>query len=159
MQPIIIPFTPNRLGRIVFESKVMTGDRKSLGTVMFKLDTGSDFTTISCDELKLLGYTQEYLKSCPHHVGGATLAADEHKTTLQYIPNVSIKFDDRELQHCRIYFALGTKLRSLFGGDILKYFNIEINNNEKEIRLSKREDDIPMLDDEMQIQIYSIEQG
>ncbi|MCL2087830.1 MAG: retroviral-like aspartic protease family protein, partial [Oscillospiraceae bacterium] len=126
MVPIIIPFTPNSLGRVEFNAKMMTGDRKSLGDIRFKYDSGSDFTTINCDDLDRLGYTQEYLKSCPHHSGGATLATGENKTPLQYITNVSIKFGDRELQHCRVFFALGTSLRSLFGSDILKYFNREI---------------------------------
>ena len=30
MSPITIPFTTNSLGRVDFEAKVMTGDRKSL---------------------------------------------------------------------------------------------------------------------------------
>lgn len=158
MLPIIIPFEPNSLGRVEFTAHVMTGDRKSLKKVDFKLDSGSDFTTVSCDDLDRLGYTQEYLKSCPHHGGGATLAMDENRTPLQYITNVSIKFGDRELQHCRVFFALGTSLRSLFGSDILKYFNREVCYDTGELRLLERKDKPQLSTGETPIEIYSIQQ-
>ncbi|MCL2088025.1 MAG: hypothetical protein FWH14_00945 [Oscillospiraceae bacterium] len=135
MVPIIIPFTPNNLGRVEFDAQMITGDRKGLGDVRFKYDSGSDFTTVNCDTLYELGYTREFLESCPHHSHGATLAMNENKTPLQYISDVSIKFGDRELQHCRVFFALGTSLRSLFGSDVLKYFNREICYDSGELRL------------------------
>jgi hypothetical protein len=159
MQSIIIPFTSNELGRVEFYAHVMTGNRKSLKKVDFKLDSGSDFTTISCRDLIRLGYSQEYLESCPFHETGATLAADDHKTTLQYIPNVSIKFGDRELQQCRVFFALGTKLRSLFGSDILKYFNREIDYDTGVLTLKERKNKPKLATGEVQIQIYSLEQA
>jgi hypothetical protein len=74
MLPIVIPFPKNGLGRVEFRAHVMTGDRKSLKGVDFKYDSGSDFTTLSCDDLDRLGYARDYLESCPHHEGGATLA-------------------------------------------------------------------------------------
>ena len=159
MLPITIPFIPNSLGRVEFRAHVMTGDRKSLKGVDFKYDSGSDFTTISCDDLRRLGYTQDYLKSCPVHENGANLAMDEKKIPLQYIKNVSIKFGDRELQHCRVFFALGTGLRSLFGSDILKYFNREINYDTGELKLTERKSEVTLSTGETQIQIYSIEQA
>ena len=112
MVPIIIDFTPGNLGRVVFAVKVMTGDRKSLKTVIFKLDSGSDFTTHNCDDLENLGYTQEFLKSCPFHSTRASTASGGSVLPLQYIANVSIVFGDRELQGCRIYFAIGALDRS-----------------------------------------------
>ena len=60
MLPIIIPFTPNNLGRVEFEAQVITGDRKSLKDVNFKYDSGSDFTTISCDDLDNFGHTEVF---------------------------------------------------------------------------------------------------
>ena len=54
MHPIIIPFSPSSLGRVEFSAQVMTGDRKTFGEVEFKLDSGSDFTTLSCDNLDVL---------------------------------------------------------------------------------------------------------
>jgi len=159
MLPIIIPFTTNSLGRVDFYAQVMTGDRKSLGDVRFKLDSGSDFTTISCKALKYLGYSDEYLKSCPIHENGASLAMDDKKIPLQYIKNVSIKFGDREIQHCRVFFAFGTGLRSLFGSDILKYFNREIDYDKGELKLFERKGEVPLSTGEVPIQIYSIEQA
>ena len=76
---------------------------------------------------------------------------------LQYIENVSIKFDDRELQGCRVFFALGTNLRSLFGSDILKYFNREINYDSGEFRLTKLHSAPLLMPGEKPIQIYSVE--
>ncbi|MDR2599643.1 MAG: hypothetical protein LBC73_05150 [Oscillospiraceae bacterium] len=157
MQPIVIPFIPTSLGRVEFTAGVMTGDRKTFKLVEFKLDSGSDFTTISCDDLEELGYSEEYLKSCPHHSTYASTASDDLVLPLQYISDVSIKFEDRELQGCRIFFALGTKLRSLFGSDILKYFNREINYDSCELRLIELKSKPILSVKEKPIRIYSIE--
>lgn len=157
MHPIIIPFDTNNLGRVEFDADVMTADRMSLGKVEFKLDSGSDFTTISCDDLETLGYTVEYLKTCPHHKSKASTASDDLHLHLQYITNVSIKFEDRELQGCRIFFALNTKLRSLFGSDILKYFNREINYDNGTLTLSELACAPTLSDGEAPIHIYSLE--
>ena len=160
MEPIVIPFIPNSLGRVEFKADVMTGDRKSLDKVDFKLDSGSDFTTLSCDDLDYLGYSQEYLKSRPYHVAGASLAMGGKKKPLQYIENVSIKFGDRELQQCRVYFALETQLSSFFGSDILKYFNREINYDTGELKLFERKSEPGFSTGEnTQINIYSLEQA
>jgi hypothetical protein len=156
MQPIIIPFASHGLGRVVFGAKVLTSDKKSLGSVEFKLDSGSDFTTLSCDDLKKLGYTQDYLQGCPIHTNEASGATEEITFQLQYIENVSIKFGTRELQGCRVFFALGTKLRSLFGSDILKYFNWEVDNDEGELRLTQRATALGLADGEVPIQIYTL---
>jgi len=61
LEPITIPFEPSGLGRVVFRAYMMTGDRKCLDRIKFKLDSGSDFTTISCRDLDYLGYSQEFL--------------------------------------------------------------------------------------------------
>ena len=157
MHPINIPFDTNNLGRVEFDADVITGDRMSLGKVEFKLDSGSDFTTISCDDLETLGYTIDYLKTCPYHRSKASTASDELHLPLQYITNVSIKFEDRELQGCRIFFALNTKLRSLFGSDILKYFNREINYDNGTLTLNELACAPILSDGETPIHIYSLE--
>ena len=159
MHPIIIPFDTNNLGRVEFLADVMTGDRKSFDTVEFKLDSGSDFTTINCDDLETLGYTIEYLKSCPFHKNKASTASDEFHLPLQYVSNVSIKFEDRELQGCRIFFALNTKLRSLFGSDILKYFNREINYDNGTLILYELSSTPALSEGETPIHIYSLEKN
>ncbi|MCL2087688.1 MAG: hypothetical protein FWH05_08875, partial [Oscillospiraceae bacterium] len=74
-----------------------------------------------------------------------------------YITNVSIKFGDRELQHCRVFFALGTSLRSLFGSDILKYFNREICYDSGELRLFELNNKPQLATGEMPIEIYAVE--
>jgi hypothetical protein len=135
----------------------MTGSRKTIRDVRFKLDSGSDFTTISCEDLELLGYSEEYLISCPHHRVKASTASEDFVLPLQYISDVSIKFGDRELQGCRMFFALGTKLRSLFGSDILKYFNREINYDAGEFRLTELSSKPLLSSGETPIQIYTVE--
>ena len=127
MCPIIVPFTSNELGRVIFRANIMTGNRRSFEPVDFKLDSGSDFTTISCEDLDSLGYDEEYLRSCKIH--GTAYTATAGAVNLQYIENVSIKFGDRELQNCRIFFALGSDLHTLFGSDILKYMTIQTAHN------------------------------
>ena len=157
MHPIIIPFSPSSLGRVEFSAQVMTGDRKTFGEVEFKLDSGSDFTTLSCDDLDVLGYDMEYLKACQHHDTHASTASDDLILPLQFISDVSIKFGDRELQGCRVFFALGTNLRSLFGSDILKYFNREINYDDGELRLFELKNKPALSSGEKPIQIYIVE--
>jgi predicted aspartyl protease len=156
MQPIIIGFRPSGLGRVEFSADVLTGDMKTLGSVLFKLDSGSDFTTISCKDLEELGYPQEFLQNCPVYGSDASTATEELRLQLRYIAGVSIKFGDRELQGCRIYFALGTELRSLFGSDIMKYFNWEVNYDENKLRLTQRTALPQMAADEKPIQIYTL---
>ena len=156
MEPIIIEFIPNNLGRVIFLAEVMTGDFKSFRDVSFKLDSGSDFTTINVKDLFDLGYTREFLEKCPHHKTSAS-TADESDLPLQYISNVSIKFNERELQSCRIFFALDTKLKSLFGSDILKYFNRDINYDTGILRLNERVNKPQLSEGETPLQIYALE--
>jgi hypothetical protein len=157
MQPITIPFIPSNLGRVEFDAEVMTGDRKTFGDVTFKLDSGSDFTTLSCDDLEVLGYEKQYLQACPYHDSHASTASENFVLPLQYVSDVSIKFEDRELQGCRIFFALNTNLRSLFGSDILKYFNREINYDAGELRLHEANNKPVLSSGEKPIHIYSVE--
>jgi predicted aspartyl protease len=132
----------------------MTGNKKSFDTVRFKLDSGSDFTTLGCEDLDNLGYSEEYLRSCKVH--GKAYTATSGEVVLQYIEGVSIKFGERELQNCRIFFALDSGMRSLFGSDILKYFNREINYDTGELRLSSTENPPGLAQNETPIQIYSV---
>ncbi|MDR1703520.1 MAG: hypothetical protein LBS19_02385 [Clostridiales bacterium] len=148
---------PNNLGRVMGEAFVSTKDGKSFESVRFKLDSGSDFTTISCDDLRLLGYSQEYLEECPRYQYGAFLASEEGILTLRYIKNVSIKFSDREIQGCRLFFALDTNLHNLLGSDILKYFNREIDYDNGELRLYERKEKPQLSTGEQPIHIYAIE--
>ena len=155
MQPIVITFPVTSLGRVEFDAEVKTGDNLSLKKITFKLDTGSDFTTLSCDDLTMLGYKTDFLKSCKFHKQAS--AAGGTSVPLQYIENVSIKFGDRELQGCRIFFALGTKLRNLFGSDILKYFNYSVDFDLGELTLSKTTNTPKLTKGEKPIHIYSLE--
>ena len=106
-----------------------------------------------------LGYTESFLKSCPEH----KLPKNEHVETadgrsvkMQYIPDVSLMFEDRELQGVRIFFARGTTMRSLFGSDILKYFKRVIDYDSAHLVLTER-DHVPALSvGETQIQIYAL---
>ena len=157
MDPIIISFVPNALGRVIFNADIQTGDGLSHKPITFKLDSGSDFTTLSCMALEILGYTEEYLKSCPYHENEPSTAFYETKPRFQYIVNRSIKFGDRELQGCTIYFALNTKLRSLFGSDILKYFNREIDYDIGKLILKQKKTPVLLMEREVSIQIYSLE--
>jgi len=157
MQPIVIPFTSGNLGRVEFSAQVMTGDRKTFREIDFKLDSGSDFTTLSNEDLKVLGYERQYLESCPFHITPASTASEDLILPLQYITDVSIKFEDREIQGCRVFFALDTKLRSLFGNDILKYFNREINYDTGELRLLDLKKKPMLSPGEKPINIYSLE--
>ena len=77
MEPITIQILSGNLGRVIFNADIMTSDKKSFGDIRFKLDSGSDFTTINCDDLYDLGYTNEFLHSCPFHTIKASTASDD----------------------------------------------------------------------------------
>jgi len=155
MESIEIQFISNNLGRVDFWADVMTGDNMSFRNVRFKLDSGSDFTTIDCEDLDKLGYTQEFLETCPFHPTSATTASSDIQ--LRYISNISLKFGSREIQGCRVFFALGTQLRSLFGSDILKYFNREINYDDGIMRLTQAKRAPQLSKGETPLHIYSID--
>ena len=155
MESIIIPFSSNNLGRVDFWADVMTNDRRSFGDVRFKLDSGSDFTTIDCRDLYKLGYTNDFLGKCPFHPSKASTASTDIR--LQYLTNVSLKFENREIQSCRIFFALDTQLRSLFGSDILKYFNWEVNYDDNIMKLVQAKRRPSLSEGETSLYIYSIE--
>ena len=155
MGSIIIPFEFNSLGRVDFFADVMTSDYKSFDSVRFKLDSGSDFTTIDSQDLYNLGYTRQFLEGCPFHHLSVTTASNDIR--LQYIKNVSIKFSEREIQNCRIFFALDSQLRSLFGSDILKYFNWGVNYDKKVLQLDKTENVPALSEGEEPLHVYTIE--
>ncbi|MCL1987851.1 MAG: retroviral-like aspartic protease family protein [Firmicutes bacterium] len=154
-KPIVINFDTNEMGRILMNVKVLKGDLLSHKTVRFKLDTGADYTVIARETLKDLGYTDEFLRSCPKDKYPATMA-DGTKVQLYYIPNVSIMFKEREIQNCRIYFSLDAKMRTLFGCNILKFFNYTVNYDSSEILLQERSTLPKLAEGEQPIQVYEI---
>ncbi|MCL1886270.1 MAG: retropepsin-like domain-containing protein [Dehalococcoidia bacterium] len=135
---------------------VMTADRLSFESVLFKLDTGSEFTTLSSKDLDLLGYTVAFLQSCKVY-GNASSAAGN--VVLQYIDDVSIKLGDREIQGCRVFFARGSQLHSLFGSDILRYFNYSVNYDTGELQMSLAAKAPKLAQGEPQLHIYSLNQA
>jgi hypothetical protein len=157
MRPINILIERNSLGRVVFEAQVSKGDFKSFGSVWFKLDSGSDFTTLHVKDLYDLGFTHEQLKNCPVHSNLASTASEDGNLTLQYLSNISVKFGDRELQGCRVFFALDTNLRSLFGSDLLKYFNYSVSYDDGILRLTETKEKPILSKGEVPIQIYSLD--
>jgi hypothetical protein len=160
MEPISIKFISSSLGRVEFDTLVIPGNRKRLKKVRFLMDSGSDFTTLSRRNLDNLGYTQEFLESCPFHTVGTKLAMGEQRKPLQYIENVSFRFgDNRELQCCRIFFSLERELDNFFGSDILKYFNREVNYDTGILKLSERESEPGLCTGEVPIQICTIGQA
>jgi hypothetical protein len=157
--PINIAFKTSSRGRIKFDADVMTADCKTLRSIDFELDTASDFTTMSRTDLITLGYTEEQLKLCPTHSVKALTAGGTF--TLQYITNVSIKLAERELQQTRIFFAKEESyqklLGTLFGADLLKYFNFNVNYDEGLLTLQKVKNLPQLSTGEQQINIYSVE--
>ena len=153
MSPIIVKFKPRSTGRVELAIDVMTADRLTFESVLFKLDTGSEFTTLSIKDLEQLGYTDAFLHKCKIY-GKASSAAGS--INLQYIENVSLKFDDREIQGCRLFFALGSQLHSLFGSDILKYFNYSVNHDNGEFAMSLATKAPILTPGEPQLHIYSL---
>ena len=157
MGVIEIPFTASNLGRVEITAGVMTGNRKSFADVEFKLDSGSDFTTLSCNDLNNLGYSLNFLQNCQYYSTDASTASGALR--LQFITNVSIKLSERELQGCRVFFALGTNLRSLLGSDILKYFNWEVNYDLGLLRMNQVAAKPALSPGESPLQVYAFEES
>jgi len=135
----------------------MTGDRKSFHEIKFKLDSGSDFTTINEADLFRLGYARAFLKDCPFYHTSAKTATASFR--LQYIDGVSLKFGDNEIQNSRIFFAMNTDLRSLFGADILKYFNWEVNYDIGRLTLAPAKNSPILAPGEKVLHIYNLDKN
>ncbi|MCL2169034.1 MAG: retropepsin-like domain-containing protein [Defluviitaleaceae bacterium] len=159
MLAIIVPFTSGGLGRVEVRPDVMTRDRLSLKPVKFKLDSGSDFTLMKTDDLiRVLGYTRELLEACPvYDTPAKTVSSDTLR--LQYIENVSIKFGERELQGCRVFFCLDRHTSNLIGCDILKYFNWSVDYDKGELVMTPRQVKPDLLQGEQEIHIYTLDEG
>jgi len=158
MGGIVVPFEFASLGRVEINLEIMTGDRKSFERVKFKLDSGSDFTLIKTDDLLRLGYTKVFLESCPLHENPArTVSAS--RLDLRFITGVSIKFGDRELQGCRIFFSLDKHTSNLIGCDILKYFNWSVDYDKGELAMVERKIKPKLSIGEKKIHIYTLDEG
>jgi hypothetical protein len=149
----------------MFSVKVLTGDRKSYKQVRFKFDPGADFTTLSSGDLRKLGYEVSFLETCAF-VGEAVTAGGI--VPLYVIENVSIGFEgNRRLQKCKLFFTVDKSdkelggsakdLRSLFGNDILQYFNYSVSFDKGEIRLVERTSKPVLADGETPIEIFSLD--
>ena len=159
--PIRIKFTPNNIGRVIINIDVRKADGLSHKNIVFKLDSGSDFTTISIEDLQLLGFKNYFLSKCPKHIlpeNQKVTTADGTPVKLQYINNMSMMFEDREILNVRLFFAMGTNMRSLFGSDILKYFNSEVNYDIGYLSLYERSSMPDLSNNEVPLQIYELKQ-
>ena len=134
--PIRLTYTDNNIGRISVSMNVKHQTTKIMTPIKMKFDTGSDFTTISQDDLYDLGYDYSYLKTRPYYQLPPSAAASSLKVPLQHLNGVDIQLDNQHISNCVIYFALDCGLRSLLGADILKYFNHNINRDDCYIDLS-----------------------
>ena len=132
-KPIIIPFEPNNKGRIMLKIGVLT-KQKSFISIEFKLATGSAYTILSLKDLKYLGYTEEFLSKCdiiyPEGIS--------ETYRLGYIENLSLKFENMEIKNYTVFFSFNDNLCSMLGSDILKYFNIKVDNDLSELTLILR---------------------
>ncbi|MCL1999115.1 MAG: retroviral-like aspartic protease family protein [Turicibacter sp.] len=154
-EPIMIDFTSDKWGRVYIKADILKSDLLSFDEIEFKLDTASDFVTLSMTDLYKLGYTDEHLRTCPTH--GIVTTADGKEIVLQYLTNISIKFEDREFQQVKVYFAIGTKMRTLFGNNILKYFNLTIDRDKGFVALNRRTTEPTLSAGELPLQIYSLQ--
>ncbi|MDR0220348.1 MAG: hypothetical protein LBI54_02960 [Lachnospiraceae bacterium] len=86
----------------------------------------------------------------------ASAASALLKLELRYITNVSLKFGEMELQGCTVYFSPDADIRNLFGGDILKYFNWAVDNDNGEFCLTPRAAAPELAPGEAPIHIYTL---
>ncbi|MCL1999015.1 MAG: retroviral-like aspartic protease family protein [Turicibacter sp.] len=153
--PIIVKFAENNDGLIKGNIGVLKADRLSHSDVEFKIDTGANLTVINHKHLANLGYTQEFLQNCPDYTEREVTTANGVVVTLKYIDHMSLMFGDREIQNCKIYFSLESDMRTLFGTDFLRRFNLTINYDDRKVLLYKRDMEITV--GEIQPQIYSLD--
>jgi predicted aspartyl protease len=141
----------------MFETLVKSPIKRFPRRVSLTLDTGSDFTVLNQDVLYDLGYTEDFLKSCPVH-GTTATSWSGVESTIRYIDDFSIEFSgDRAVRKCRIFFTLESDTSNLLGSDILKYFNYNVNLDKGELTLTKRENEPPLSNGESRLFVYSLE--
>ena len=161
MKKIEIDFAPNGLGRVEFEVKIpVIGDRRKhqmFAQVTFKLDTASDFTTLSLRDLKKLGYKLDELKKCDFHIDSKTgeRVLVNGRFPIQYMDDFMIIIGQTVIKNVRVFFVTNESenLRSLFGGDITKYFNYTVNSDERRLTLWKMISEPDLIPGEIPIEI------
>jgi len=112
-------------------------ERNSSGMLMFsyKVDTGADCTTININQLKALGYDENWIikngkKAYPTTASGQAVK-DCYNIVLPYIT-----IGNWVGHNWKFMTSLSAKFRLLLGTDTLKYFNWQIFYNKGVCRYS-----------------------
>lgn len=157
MRPLTATFVPNAEGRVLIDVDVICSDKISYETIVFKLDTGSDFTVLNNNVLKdVLGYSDSDLRACPKHDKPVITASGE-ELFFRYIRGSLIRIDGQRMR-CDIYFCVDkTVQNNLLGANLLKNFKLAIDNDANTVHFIERQTEVLMGKGETPLQLFELE--
>jgi len=143
-------------GQVFVYPHILTRDKKVKERIKFELDSGSSYTTMSCDDLSILGYEKSILNSFKDYKSVKTAGGE---IMLKHLGYITLLFEGIGIDNVNIYFSLdyeGKTLGTLLGSDFLKFFNYSVNYDIPELYIEKTKRIPPVTRDEKPLKIYSI---
>ena len=142
--------------------RIQRFDKSEYIDVEFKVDTGADRSTISPQDLLILGYDHMTTHSLIRHTGSGSTASGE--TSRHFSIDLSIRhimgqlvpkgftfpfvckwerdipYPKSDCDGCKLAGTVSGSFRSLLGNDILSCFDATINRDRKEIEFNRISD-------------------
>ncbi|MDR2166288.1 MAG: retropepsin-like domain-containing protein [Clostridiales bacterium] len=125
-------------GKIIVPMNIQDANLKDMSEVDFKVDTGSDYTTISKKELYTLGYSADWIKQNAIRNDRDAKTADGSTIPIYFLQIPKMNILGTEVSNMRLHILLdgdggaARDLNNLLGLDLLLSFNYMVNNDEDE---------------------------
>jgi len=134
-------FDFSEFGRVYVEINIKQQDSIAMPPVRFKVDTGADKTTISKEDLVVLGYDMHWIKQ------NAVVFKDEEKPTTAsgdrinagyvQLPLINILGYEGKSWPFQIIMDEEQDFRNLLGRDLLAGFNYWFSNDEEKFTIAR----------------------
>ena len=134
-------FDFSEYGRVYVIINIKLQDNIAMPPIRFKVDTGADKTTISKEDLQMLGYGMDWIKQ------NAIVYKDEDKPTTAsgdkvnagyiQLPLINILGYEGKLWPFQIIIDENSDFRNLLGRDLLTGFNYCTNNDEDKFTIER----------------------
>ncbi|MDR2167217.1 MAG: retroviral-like aspartic protease family protein [Clostridiales bacterium] len=126
-------------GRAYVEIDILKCSDTVMKSVIFKVDTGADCTTISKIDLSRLGYTNQWIYRNMQPFPGKLSNANENvvDAALIKIPLINILGHEVKNMPFLVIKESGRDFRNLLGLDLLSAFNYAFNNDDDVFEISR----------------------
>ena len=123
----------NDTGRKIVQVYFQRYEDISLADIFFRLDSGADITTVSKEDLKLLGYSAEWIEQNKKEASDIKIKlADGTARNGVYVEIPMIYFMEKDFYNFKIFIVPedGFDYSNLLGLDISTEFNYMTNNEQ-----------------------------